>query len=154
MASFLTSTIGNGVVYPVVVNGVRLFSFYRYCRPGNSIYMIMITKYGARKIHKLCEKSTSHVKTNAILAAYFSKCLIDVPDYQMIIDQLSLVVAFHYQTRNTGNYSPYTSDALNNKYLCIISPLTYQLFRSLNEKLSNIAFYDKEAIVKDQLILL
>lgn len=154
ISEFMKESAGfEETIYPVIIRGVRLFTFYIYRNDFEFTHMIVITKYGARKIHRLCEKASSWAKVQAILTAYFSKCLEDNPDRAEILDQLVRFISFHYHTRNDGEYSPYTSDSLSGKYLCILSPITRNLYRNIGIMLADICYQRKDDIIKDQLII-
>ena len=137
---------------PLIINGLHLFSIYVYDRRPTNLYMLIITKYGARRIKTICEKYFTIEEIYKILRKYFSLVINDeIPDKKNILNLVIPTLANHYYLRGNCESSPYNENYLSQRCMSILYPLNIKEVPIISLMLTKITIAKEDSIEKEQL---
>ena len=134
------------------MNGLHLFSIYVYDRHPIKLNMLVITRYGARRINSICEKCLTQEEIYRILYKYFNLILNDeIVSKKDILNQIIPTLANHYYMRGKCESPTYDTERLRGRCLCILYPLNITEISAISDMLIKISIAKEDRIEKEQL---
>lgn len=137
---------------PIIIQGTRPFSIYKYSKDNESLNMIVLTREGIRQLCILCNESDSRKDISIKLLKYFNTYLTEKysKELEMFKKMIPYLVQHYIEYRNRQCYD---LDKSVGRCICFVNYPTDSLASGISACLNGIILSGDDSIVKSKLKL-
>ena len=133
---------------PIIINGVRPFSLYRYKK--KDLYFLLISRDGIRIINSICNDIKIKEELRKRLFLYLHKHMVKkYPEELEIIRKFIPYIVEHYVLYRDG--SMYDLNMCRGRYLCFFHNIDNDLISGLSVFLNKIVMTEDCEIMKSKI---